>query len=97
MTKYVRSALLKLVEQHLELTCTSASSLGAVALSDPNFVSELRAGRQPQHSTAHTLLDYMIHELSALTEAAPPPVQPVPFPMHITALGRAVQTAEARA
>ena len=58
----IRSTQLILIEQidaYLRLTKMSASRLGRDALGDPQFVFQLRDGREPRSSTVNRMLDYL--------------------------------------
>lgn len=63
MAYYIRSSLLPCIEEYLRVTGTAATYLGLAALNDPHFIFELRGGRQPQHATAHRLIDYVMADM----------------------------------
>jgi len=51
--------LLQRVERHLRLTRTPPTRFGRDALGDPNFVFNLRDGRQPRPATCRRIQDYL--------------------------------------
>jgi len=51
--------LLAEIDQFLERTGTAPTAFGKAALSDPNFVWNLRAGREPRFSTAKRVMDFI--------------------------------------
>lgn len=51
--------LLALIERHLEGTGETARSFGLRAAGDPNFVSDLRTGREPRRATVEKIMDAM--------------------------------------
>jgi hypothetical protein len=58
----IRPAHLVLIEQidaFLRATKMSASRLGRDALGDPQFVFQLRDGREPRSRTVDRMLDYL--------------------------------------
>ena len=59
-------ALLDLIETHLGQTGKAAASFGMEAVGDPNFVRNLRAGREPRRRTVERVM-------AAITAVATPP------------------------
>jgi hypothetical protein len=59
--------LLQHIQRHLRETGTPASRFGRDVLGDPNFVGDLRKGREPRAATVQQVLDY----LDALEPAQP--------------------------
>lgn len=51
--------LIDYIENHLRRTNTSASQFGWEALGDPNFVMDLRQGREPRRATVRRVIAYM--------------------------------------
>ena len=52
-------ALLALIEKHLALTDCTETKFGVDALGDPNFVKDLRAGREPRRKTVQKVRDFI--------------------------------------
>lgn len=48
--------LLNMIEAHLQRTGTGAAAFGLAAVGDPNFVRNLRAGREPRRKTVLRVL-----------------------------------------
>ena len=56
--------LIHMIDAHLSQTGTGAAAFGLAAVGDPNFVRNLRAGREPRRKTVQRVL-------AALGEAQP--------------------------
>ncbi len=54
--------LLDRIDRYLRKTQSTPSRLGRDALGDPNFVMNLRDGRQPRQSTLDRLLEFIERE-----------------------------------
>jgi hypothetical protein len=66
MTNNPAEALLAEIDLFLERTGTAPTAFGKAALSDPNFVWHLRAGREPRFNTAQRVRDFIAsHQESA--------------------------------
>lgn len=52
--------LLKQIEEFLSETKMPPAKFGRDAMSDPNFVFELRAGRDYRRTTAEKVMNYML-------------------------------------
>ncbi len=59
MTNNPAETLLVEIDRFLERTGTAPTAFGKAALSDPNFVWNLRSGREPRFSTAQRVRDFM--------------------------------------
>lgn len=51
--------LLDMIETHLQHAGIGASSFGMSAVGDPNFVRNLRAGREPRRKTVERVLAFL--------------------------------------
>jgi hypothetical protein len=51
--------LLYRIQRHLRESGTSATRFGRDVLGDPNFVGDLRNGREPRAGTVRQVLDYL--------------------------------------
>jgi hypothetical protein len=58
--------LLQQVETYLRLTRTSPARFGRDALGDPNFVFDLKEGRQPRATTRGRVLAYITRRQAEL-------------------------------
>lgn len=56
------------VEAHLRDTGIAASRFGLEAVGDPNFVRNLRAGREPRSRVVSRVLAFMEHNTTAQSE-----------------------------
>lgn len=54
--------ILDRIDRYLRLTKTTPSRLGRNAVGDPNFVTNLRDGRQPRQSTLERVIAYIERE-----------------------------------
>jgi hypothetical protein len=54
--------LLDRIDRYLRKTQSTPSRLGRDALGDPNFVMNLRDGRQPRQSTLDRVIDFIERE-----------------------------------
>ncbi len=59
MTENPTETLLSEIDLFLERTGTTPTTFGKVAMGDPNFVRNLRAGREPRFSTARRALEFI--------------------------------------
>ena len=60
----ISQILLRDVESFLQRTGMSPSKFGWIAVKDPNFVRNLRDGRQPRFETAKRVSEYMQSEFA---------------------------------
>ncbi len=51
--------LLSTIERHLRLSGTPASRFGRDAVGDPQFVADLRRGREPREATIKRVAEYL--------------------------------------
>jgi hypothetical protein len=51
--------ILDRIDRYLRATKTTPSRLGRDAVGDPNFVMNLRDGRQPRQATLDRLIDFI--------------------------------------
>ena len=51
--------LIEQIDAYLRVTKMSASRLGRDALGDPQFVFQLREGREPRSRTVNRMMDYL--------------------------------------
>ena len=51
--------LLHQIEAYLEVTHTAATTFGRLAVDDPRFVIDLRAGRRPRQKTQERVKQYL--------------------------------------
>jgi hypothetical protein len=51
--------LLRQIELHMRATRMSPTRFGREAVGDPNFVSNLRDGREPRSRTAQRVIEYI--------------------------------------
>ncbi|HYG47505.1 MAG TPA: hypothetical protein VD846_06125 [Allosphingosinicella sp.] len=54
--------ILDRIDRYLRLTKSTPSRLGRDAVGDPNFVSNLRDGRQPRQSTLDRVIAFIERE-----------------------------------
>jgi hypothetical protein len=54
--------ILERIEHYLRATQSTPSRLGRDAVGDPNFVTNLRDGRQPRPSTLHRVIAFIERE-----------------------------------
>lgn len=65
----IAATFLKEVESFLERTDFTASSFGKAAVSDPNFVGDLRTGRSPSLALVDRVHDFIkTHDAKAASE-----------------------------
>lgn len=52
--------LLAMIEAHCAKSGVSPSSFGTLALGDPNFVRNLKEGREPRRATVGRVMDFIL-------------------------------------
>lgn len=52
--------LLAAIEAHCAKNGIAESTFGALALNDPNFVTDLRSGREPRRKTVNRAFDFIL-------------------------------------
>ena len=63
--------LLDIIEAHIEAAGIAPSEFGRLAMNDPNFVADLRGGRDYRRSTEAKVLDFIrAHPPKKQSEAA---------------------------
>lgn len=62
--------LLEQIDAYLARTNTPPSKFGRMAVGDPRFVDDLRAGRRPRRKTEERVLQYLNSKAAAFMVAA---------------------------
>lgn len=52
--------LLAMIEAHRAKSGVSETAFGTLAVGDPNFIRNLRAGREPRRKTVQRVLDFIL-------------------------------------
>ena len=52
--------LLAVIEAHCAKSGVSATSFGTLAVGDPNFVRNLKEGREPRRATVGRVMDFIL-------------------------------------